>query len=245
MNMKPVVEKRQELAAVTAWLNCDSWYGRMFELPDGWVFPQQETEEFIEPVRVLVSELIALGWDLFQWRERHPKDWDVFERGLRQYRPLPILDSKRRLMLHYEPVGALVLPSLWWVLVFLLMNPEHGRLGRCPRCQRFYVSKRRYVRRRRLYCSRHCAHNAAASQYVGRQHAAYRKKRLALARRLLRRWRPRFGDWKPWLVSKTRGGPVMLTKNFLTRCELRRELFPPKKGERNADRDRSGSNCEG
>jgi hypothetical protein len=173
-----------------------------------------------------VSDVLAFQWDLQRWREKHPADWQQINRGLSLYRPSLILGPGGKSMYYFESAHDRdLLPPHWWAFAELMMNPERERLGRCDRCQRFYVSEGRYKRKR--FCSRRCAHAVAASRYVGRRYAAYRQRRLALARRLLRRCGPRCGDWKARLVKATRAGPVRLTRNFLTRCELKRELTPP------------------
>ena len=223
---KIAAKNRFELAAIAAGLNGDRWHGPLLELPDGNFFPQSDPEE-CQIVKQWAGDLIRLGWDLRRWRDEHEKDWAHFEQGLALYRPEPYLDGAKQLKFQYLPIdtaGTPILPSRWWVFALLAGNPERERFGRCYRCQRFYVSEGRYTRKR--YCSRRCAHNTAASHYGGRHYATLRKQRLAMALRLLPRWRPSFGDWKGWMVREAKG---LLTRNFLTRCELLRQRTPPKK----------------
>jgi hypothetical protein len=219
-----LAEWRRRCAAMAAWLNREPW-GRCYTLPDGNLFPQPEPNIVLEEARRWVSDVVDCGWDLQRWREKHSEDWQRLNGGLSLYRPSLILGPRWEPMYFFEPDTGDLLPSHWWAFAELMMNPERERLGRCDRCGRFYVSEGRY--RRKRYCSRRCAHAVAANRYLGRRYAAYRERRLALARRLLRRWRPRYGDWKAWLVAQSQSGPARLTRNFLTRCVAKGEITPP------------------
>lgn len=216
---------RQRVAAMAAWLNGDQWRDSCYMLPDGSVFPQREPQPVLEQARRWVSDVLAFRWDLQRWREKHSGDWQHINDGFGLYRPSLSLGLGGKPMYWFEHVEAVALPPHWWAFAELVMNPERDRLGRCQRCQRFYVSEGRYKRQR--FCSWRCAHAVAASRYVGRRYAAYRQQRLELAQRLLPGWRPRFGDWKAWLVKRAGHSPVSLTRNFLTRCVFQRKLTPP------------------
>ncbi len=183
-------------------------------------------------VRQWVGDVVTLGWDLRCWREKHPRDWHEINSCLGLYRPSIAFLHHGEPQYFFEPSDpAALLPMHWWAFAELIMNPERERLGRCDRCGRFYVSLGWY--RRKRYCSWGCAHAVAASRYVGRCYGEYRKQRLELARRLLPHWRPCDGDWKAWLVKEAQlvkepqADTVKLTRNFLTRCEFKRELTAP------------------
>lgn len=224
INMKTTRDYQSRLLPLAGWLNRERWRGGEF-LPDGSSLDLcQEPKEIVERVRQCIVDVIAEKWDIPRWRKAHLADWEELCRCLALYRLVPVLDHNGQLFDYFEP-AALATPLLaphWWAFYDLLQNPERERLGRCERCQRFYVSSGRYTRKK--FCSQQCARYNAATRYKRKLDRKLRESKLRLARRTLHRWKPRHGDWKRWLVRATKHSRTPLTLRFISRASNRGDL---------------------
>jgi hypothetical protein len=204
-------------------LNDERWDQALYDFPDGTEFPYPGHPEELDQVRGWVCQLLASDWVLERWREGHWKEWKEIERVLRIHRPTPVLVERNQLALQFERADSytLFVPHVW-AFIELLRNPERERLGLCERCNKFYVSKGRY--RRKKFCSMRCARNATVSRYIKRRRHELRQAKINHAKRLLSGYKPSHGNWKRWLFLKTEGKKNQLTPAFLSRAVSKGDL---------------------
>jgi hypothetical protein len=108
------------------------------------------------------------------------------------------------------------LPMLW-PLKRLRANVS-PLIGKCAKCRRYFLAA---TRRRRRYCSEKCGWSTTAKAAVYKGRAAKKKEDLQRAVQAIRSW-DGTGDWKVWVVSRTR-----LTRNYITTAVNRGDLKAP------------------
>lgn len=217
----------KRLHATQDWLNGQTRRVLSYHLPDGTLFPQPDLQEFREEVAGWVTSVIRAQWDLAVWKQRDNNAvWNHLNERLGLYRPELVFIGRDKLEYWFRPADdeCSMLPSHWFVFADLLMNPEHDRLGRCDRCQKFYVSGGHYQKKR--YCTRGCAQKAASTKYIVRRKREERGGKIALAERLLLKWKPRYGNWKRWIIGKARLKKPGLTLAFVTRAANKGDIVP-------------------
>jgi len=105
----------------------------------------------------------------------------------------------------------------------LMLNPEAHRLGGpCPYCGKVFV---RTTEKRKRYCSKRCAHRAAAKASTRRLRAQAHAEKVDRVKDAIEKWRqkPRRLRWIPWVLAEI---PDM-KKSWLTRAINRQEITAP------------------
>ncbi|MGC2212677.1 MAG: hypothetical protein WA602_05690 [Silvibacterium sp.] len=118
----------------------------------------------------------------------------------------------------------------WIDFCFFTLNPHCEKLaGPCARCGNYYVKKRAS---QKVYCSRRCGNAATAVVRTRAKLDEEHKKKMLLAKALIRKWNALKGRsglvWKEWLRKQE----PSITDKFVTRRVNTGELPEPKAGRK-------------
>jgi hypothetical protein len=105
----------------------------------------------------------------------------------------------------------------------LVMDPEcHKFGGPCPYCGKFFVRK---TAKEKRYCSKGCAHKAAAKASTQRLRYREHELKVARTREVIEKWSQgsRKMDWISWVTSNV----PEISKTWLTRAINRNEITSP------------------
>jgi len=115
------------------------------------------------------------------------------------------------------------------VFLDFILGPYYADLGRCARCQNYFVNTS--GRKKRKYCSQLCASFVTAKESTRKRLRAERESKRASVQKALDAFcrRPEAKrsdiDWKKWVANKA--GPEVTT-NFVTRLLNEGKLKLPK-----------------
>jgi hypothetical protein len=97
------------------------------------------------------------------------------------------------------------------LFIELVRNPNHERLGKCPRCHRFFFGR---VGQKCCPRPRRCSSTLAAIKASKRNWRTARQRKLEQARAQCVEWQRRRPprDWKPWVANQIGVSPKWITR---------------------------------
>jgi hypothetical protein len=196
-------------------------------------------EIFVRTFRDMVEKWRESDWNLAACFRRHREmEGQVF--GLLRHEPLRLLVSSSGpsfLINPFAPVGLFGVQNVprgrdkpimrarrdaITLFIRLVQHPNHRRLGKCLRCERYFFGR---LGQKCCPRPRRCGSYRAAIEATKRRWHAERAKKLERVRAALAEWKSlkRRTTWNRWAARRAR-----VTQKWLSRAINRGELKPPK-----------------
>jgi hypothetical protein len=166
-----------------------------------------------------------------KWKAAHPTLHQKLSRVNGETSYLLLSDRDGRAWFHLKFYHSTLDPltaAVCECFTTLVRSPLRERVGKCERCERYFLSNRSYTKKR--FCSRSCSSPATATKATQVRRSREREEKLLNVRRVIDNLKLRAND-SPDRLERRIAAQAMVTVKWLTRAVNRGEIALPHRSE--------------